>query len=318
MDQALEAAASQSPAVNATPWHLLMPLAASILFVCGLIFIKRISAGGIGPWTVTFVTNCWAALLFSSTWLLGGELQPWSDWWQPFLVASLYILGQIFTFAAVEHGDVSVATPIFGVKVIFVAMILSTVVGESLSSAVWFAVFLAFCGILLVQWIPKRATVSPRDAKVAQSGRLTLTIVMAVCAAGSFATFDVVVQHYAKTWGTGRLIPIAFWMAGVLSLGFLPFIDSNPLRLSTRKGLLIGSFLVAGQAMFLVTSLGTFNDAARINVVYTLRGLWGVVLAWAVATLLGGHEADLPKRTMLVRLGGASLLTLAVLIVILQ
>ncbi|MFK7735871.1 MAG: DMT family transporter [Pirellulaceae bacterium] len=318
MDQALEAAALQSPSVGPTPWHLFMPLAASVLFVCGLIFVKRISAAGIGPWTVTFITNCWAALLFSSIWLLGGELQPWSDWWQPFLVASLYILGQVFTFAAVEHGDVSVATPVFGVKVIFVALILSAVVGESLGGAIWVAVFLAFCGILLVQWMPKRTKDSDSVTQVAESGRLTLTIVMAVCAAGSFATFDVVVQHFAKTWGTGRLIPIAFWMAGVLSLGFLPFIDSNPLRPSTRKGLLIGSFLVAGQAMFLVTSLGTFNDAARINVVYTLRGLWGVVLAWAVASLLGGREADLPKRIMMMRLCGASLLTLAVLIVILQ
>lgn len=306
------------------PIHLLLPLAASLLFVCGLLFVKRASQSGIGPWTVTMLTNFWAALLFSFVWIRGGEIPPWHDWWQPCVVAGLYILGQIFTFAAIEHGDVSVATPIFGIKVIVVAVLLSVVAGQPLALATWGAVLLAFTGILLVQWTPRspnRISQQPADDTVSEDSRrfrrTILTIIMAVSAASCFGTFDVVVQSLAAKWGAGRLLPISFWIAGVLSIGFLPFTDHDPLRKSTRTTLLVGSFLVAAQALCLVFALGTFNDAARINVVYTLRGVWGVVLAWIAASIWGGAEALLPKQTMLARLMGAGLLTAAVLIAIL-
>ena len=63
-------------------------------------------------------------------------------------------------------------------------------------------------------------------------------------------------------------------------------------------------------------TLAQFGDAARVNVVYALRGLWGVALAWAVAHRWGGGEAALPHEVMLTRMAGALLLTAAVVLVI--
>jgi hypothetical protein len=83
------------------------------------------------------------------------------------------------------------------------------------------------------------------------------------------------------------------------------------------KGLLFGSFLVAVQASFLVYSISTYGDAARINVVYSLRGLWGVVFAWLFASYFGGKEREIPARTMVFRMIGACLLVVAVVITIL-
>ena len=82
-------------------------------------------------------------------------------------------------------------------------------------------------------------------------------------------------------------------------------------------GLLIaGSILIELQAICIVVAVGLFGDAARVNVVYALRGLWGVALAWLVAWKWGGAEAEHSRSTMILRVTGASILTTAVILVI--
>ena len=72
--------------------------------------------------------------------------------------------------------------------------------------------------------------------------------------------------------------------------------------------------LMALQAMSMSYALGRFGDAARINIVYALRGLWAVALAWLLARTFGGAEARHSVTIMLLRLAGAVLLTLSVIV----
>jgi hypothetical protein len=133
----------------------------------------------------------------------------------------------------------------------------------------------------------------------------------------SFATFDVVVQNFAPAWGAGRLIPISYWIVAVLSLGFLPLVQKRGWQDKKIRGsLLCGTLLIALQAICIVYAIAAFGDAARINVMYSMRGMWGVILAWLVAITWGGNEARLPGRVMLARLFGASFLTVAVILVL--
>ena len=293
------------------PSHLLLPLLASLLFVCGLICTKRATSRGVSPWTVVFLANQWAALLFSTLWLLGGEGQPLAKLWQPAIIGLLYMAGQIFTFLAIQRGDVSVATPVLGIKVVLVAILVSVLFREMLPQSVWIAAGLATVGIGLVQWSPR---VDDGDSS---RGKLLTTILFAVLAASAFAMFDVSVQRWAPAWGTGRILPAVFWMVSILSLGLLPFVSRSDLRdPQTRTVLLVGTFLIGLQALCLVSTLANFGDAARVNVVYSMRAVWGVVLAWLVAIKWGGGEADAPKSVMLLRLLGAILLTAAVVLVV--
>lgn len=314
--------------MNEFPAHLLLPLLASLLFVCGLLFIKRTSSKGVGPWTGTFIANLLAAIIFSTLWLAGGTMQPVTMLWQPAVIAGLYILGQIFTFAAIEKGDVSVATPVFGVKVIVVAFLLAILFREPISMSVWLAVGLSAIGIVLVQWNPTRrnasirvnpVTVNSSDSQTHRPAGLLLTVLLALAAASSFAAFDVVVQSWAPAWGPGRLLPIVFWMAGIVSFGFWPFVQREAFAdKQIRSALLAGTLLIALQAVCIVFTLAAFGDAARVNVVYTMRGMWGVLLAWLAAIVWGGNEAVVPRKVMLMRLAGASLLFVAVVLVVLS
>ena len=79
---------------------------------------------------------------------------------------------------------------------------------------------------------------------------------------------------------------------------------------------LAGSLLIAMQAICIVVAVGVFGDAARVNVVYALRGLWGVALAWLAARKWGGAEAEHSRETMLFRVAGATVLTTAVILAI--
>jgi len=297
--------------VNDAPTHLLLPLLASLLFVCGLLFVKRATSRGVSPWTVTFIANQWAALIFSMLWTLGGEMQPLSSLWQPAVIAVLYILGQAFTFSAIERGDVSVATPVFGIKVVLVAFLVTLLFGETLTVNVWIGAALATVGIALVQWSPAHSDLPGRS-------QIALTIVLAILAATAFALFDVLVQKWGPAWKPGRLLPIVYWMVSVLSLGFLPWVQWPLATSKSIRGILIpGTMLIALQALCIVFTLAAFGDAARVNVVYAMRGMWGVLLAWLVAVIWGGNEAKLPRSIMIMRAIGAVLLTASVILIVL-
>ena len=68
------------------------------------------------------MTNIATCIAFSVLWIFGGSGQPLSLLWQPAVIAGLFMLGLTFTFLAIYRGDVSIAAPIFGVKVVFVVV----------------------------------------------------------------------------------------------------------------------------------------------------------------------------------------------------
>ncbi|MGI9473935.1 MAG: EamA family transporter [Rubripirellula sp.] len=287
--------------------HLLLPLMASLLFVSGLILIKRASVAGVAPVTTLFCTNVASSIAFSFLWVLGGEKIDWGVIYQPMVIAVLFIAGLVFTFLAIERGDVSIATPIFGVKVVFVAVLLTFTGEQKLPPEVWYAAALATTGIALIQWTGR-----------GHAHHVWFTIIFALSAATCYATFDVLVQGWAPEWGAGRFLPIVYWIVGLASLLMIPWVDFSQLKKPGVRGYLIaGSFLIAMQAICIVVAVGVFGDAARVNVVYALRGLWGVALAWIVAKIWGGAESEHSKSVMLTRVAGASVLTIAVILAIL-
>ena len=295
------------------PFHLLFPLFSSVVFVLGMMLAKQAIDRGASPWTGTFLGNLWLALIWAAIAIVRGEIVPVEAWTDAAIIGLLFVLGQLFTYLAYQFGDVSVATPVFGVKVLMVALLTSLIAREEVPAIIWIAGAMASAGIILIQWT--RGSTNPAE-KPARRG---LTILIALCAAFSLSLFDVCLQKWAKgTWNSFAFLPVMFGTAGLLSIVFLPRVDS-PKRLrelKATKWMLAGTLLMATQAMSMCFSLAQFGDAPRINIVYALRGLWGVVLAWLLARTLGTNEALVGRTVMLRRLAGAVLLTAAVLMAI--
>jgi drug/metabolite transporter (DMT)-like permease len=293
------------------PLHLLFPLASSIVFVFGIMFAKQAISGGASPWTNTFLSNAWLAAIWGLSAVVQGEYLPPALWWQAALAGFAFVAGQLLTYLAFQYGDVSVATPIFGVKVVIVALLLSLIAGEAVGTRVWLGAVLAAAGVAVVQ----AGARSPRKDQLSP-GRAAVTVLLALCAAIALSLFDIGLQFWSRTAGAARFLPALFVFTGLFSCGFLPWIDAPPrlARLKVVKPLLVGSVLMALQAMSMSYALGQFGDAARINIVYALRGLWAVALAWLLARAFGGAEARHSVTIMLLRLAGAVLLTLSVIV----
>lgn len=286
--------------------HLFLPLVSALLYVAGALFLKQASGHGLGVWRTTFVANFICALLFSGLWLLGGQLQPLAQWWQPAVVAALFLAGQILSFLAIERGDVSVATPVMGVKVILVAGFTTLVIGESVPATLWLAAGAASAGIALL---------NRRDNRGSHA-RVGLTIGLAALAAAAYALFDVLVQKWSPAWGAGRFLPVMLGFVALYSFALVPFFHA-PLRAiarPARRPLLLGGLFIAMQAVVLITTLSIFGDATAVNVVYASRGLWSVLAVWWLGDWFSNTEGRSGPAVLRNRLIGAGLLMSAIVL----
>ncbi|MBI2478966.1 MAG: EamA/RhaT family transporter [Planctomycetia bacterium] len=250
---------------------------------------------------------CWSsACVFPVLSMMGGTMQPAASLWQPAIVGALFLAGQLLTFLAVARGDVSIAAPVLGIKVLIVPAASRFFVEEELSARIWIAAAIAVIGIAFVQ---------TRDATILRS-RIVASVGFALLAACSMTLFDLLIQRWAPNWGAGYFLPIAFACAALFSLPFVSLADrpAELRRLGVLPLLATGALLMSVQAIGMTLTLGLFGDVTRVNIVYSLRGLWGVLLTWLLARQGGEHETRPSHRTMVMRLIGAVLIGLSVVI----
>jgi drug/metabolite transporter (DMT)-like permease len=292
-------------------WHLLFPLLSSLLFVLGAMFAKQSALRGTSPFTNTALSNLTLALVWMTVGLVRGEGLPIIAWGPAAAIAFAFFLGQLCTYLAFQFGDVSLATPIFGVKIIIVAFLSVFFAEKAITASIWTAAVLAAIGIGVVQVGSGTSTKHPLTA-----GRATLTVILAVLAATALSLFDIGLQHYGRTYGAERFLTVMFVFTGVISCGLLPWVDrpARILQIQAAWPLAMATLLMAAQAISISYALGRFGDATRVNIVYSLRGLWSVLLAWLLGRLAVNPEGKLSSRTLLFRLIGAILLLISVVV----
>lgn len=293
------------------PLHLLFPLLSSLLFVVAASFAKRATSLGASPYTVTAYANLSLAICWAIVGVVRQESLPPEAWWPATWIALSFVAGQLFTFLAFQLGDVSLATPVFGVKIIMVAMICSLLDDTAIGLPIWIAAVLAAIGIGVIQGGRGRSAAAKLSAK-----KTGLTIGLAVLAALSLSIFDVGLQFHGRQHGAVRFLTTMFILAGVFSCGLFAWSDrpSRLRELGADGPLLWAVVLMTVQAISICYALGQFGDATRINIVYSLRGLWSVVIAWLLARFAAGFTDSHSPRTLAFRLAGAVLLTVAVII----
>ena len=290
---------------------LFLPLGAGFGYACGAVAIKRaLGAGAAGNW-VNLLCNTVMAVFFQLLWLMPGHVIGLELLLPPVICGFLFFLGQIFTFKAIETGDVSVATPLLGSKVLLVALFSFLLIGKNLPHAIWIASIMASLGIALISYSP-----------AGNHSRLAEAVGWSLGAAALFALTDVLVQHWVPSVGYSRFAPLMFGSLGLFSLVYVPglmismkkvsdcvpfFIPGIPF--SSLPWLLAGALLLAIQALAMYSSIGVFGNATMTNIIYGSRCLWSVLLVW----ILGPIAGDLSPRenrggVMIRRMIGALLL----------
>jgi drug/metabolite transporter (DMT)-like permease len=287
---------------------LLLPLASAMLYVVGALLMRRAADFGVGFWRTTFVANVICALVFSPLLLLGGQFHL-ELLWQPAIVALLFAAGSILNFISLDRGDVSLATPVLGVKIILVALFTTVLVGQTVTPRLWAAAALCTTAIALLNW-----------TRAAHHHHVTTTILAAGSSAAAFALFDVLVQKWSPAWGVGRFPPTMLGFVGLFAVGMVPRFPGPLTAISGRAWpwLLAGSVILGCQSLVFVGSVAQFGNATAANVMYSSRGLWSVVAVWLIGHWFSNAEQNLGAGILRWRLIGAALMMVAIALALLK
>ena len=298
------AASLRTPMPHVPP--LLIPLLSALGYALAALMLKRATEGGAGPWRVSFLTNWVLAAIFSLLWLFPTEHPATATHVTHAIISGVvFFVGHVFTFLALNRGDVSVATPVLGSKVIFVALFSVLLGADTVTPAMWAAVGLtALATALLGSGGPVK-----RDA-------LFRSLLYGFSAAAAFALTDVLQQRWVKAWGFTHYAATMFLTVAVLSFGLIPFFRASLRTLPAvawRWGL-AGGALLAVQALGIAWCIVTIG-ATTTNVLYNSRGVWSVVLVWTVGHWFGNVERTQGRAVMLRRLAGSALLLAAIALI---
>jgi lipoprotein signal peptidase len=218
----------------------------------------------------------------------------------------MFFLGQVFTFAALARGDVSVVTPLLGMKVILVTVVNAVVFSMVVPLRWWLAAIASSMALVLI-------TMGPSGGK---RRAVFATAMYSLCAAAAFSLTDAVVQHWGGSADSMAYLPAMFGSVAVISTVFYAL--TNRVVFDVRgygsAPLIVGGLLLALQATGVFVSLVWSRDATAVNVVYSSRSVWSVVLAWAGGAAFGLKEGGL--GVMLTRLAGALLLFGSILLIL--
>lgn len=288
---------------------LALPAIAALGYVLAVLFLKNALSAGCGQRQANLAANLVPAVLFQVLWLVAGRVD-WSQVWRPAVATVTFLLGQIFTFRALRAGEVSVATPLLGTKVLLTAVFSAGLFGQAIPAIWWLGAAASTLGVVLVTGATWRS-LAPRLRRP--------DAMFSLSAAACFGLTDVLVQHWARVVGIQAFVALMFGFVGVASLFlFLPGEGRRILVLPRPAAapLAIGSTVLGVQALGVAVALGLHESATAVNIVYSSRAVWSVVLAWLLARYWQLEETRDPGEVMRRRLAGSVLLFAAVVVVL--
>lgn len=286
-----------------------------LALVCALIYtgaslcLKSAIHRGVTANQVNLGVNVAVALIVQPLWLFDRPEVANAPLWQPLLCGLIFFAGQAFTFAALSRGDVSVATPLLGTKIILVTALNALVFGLPISGKVWVAAVVASISVALI------AGGAPKHHRPG----IVLTVVCSLSAAFLYSLTDVFIQHWGGSFDQPVFLPVMFGLTGLIAVVYYAVRDRGafaPPRIGLGP-LAAGGVLFGLQVSGFFFSLVWTRDATISNIIYTSRSVWSVAAAWAAGELLGLREGETGAFVMIRRLVGALLLFGAILLILL-
>ncbi len=261
-------------------FFLLVPLGAAILFAISSLYFKRGYDAGASTEASFHWANIIGMPIFLPLFFSHASPFEWMDLWKPAITAVLIYIGSWCTFAAINKGDVSLVTPVMSLKVIFVALCAYVIIGTRLGPALWLAAALATAGVFASGF-----------QEMKRSPESTTAIILCVLSAVFFGLSDVLINLWAPSCGGTIFLAAIPQFIGVISLLALRAPFSRPWCIPSvsRSSVVLGSVLLCLQGLAMGLAL-TFRDPTRANILYSTRGLWSLILIWAVGRWFANNE----------------------------
>ncbi len=286
----------------------LLAMLAGLIYAGGAVFAKKALESGSGQVRAVILSNlvlslCFIPhLFFSAGWPSFREILIGSG------LGSIFLLAQALLFRALLAGDASMVSPLMGVKSILVAffLVLLGFSHQPLPLGVWIAAGLTALAVALIGWPSKRN--GPLKGK---------GILLALGSAASFSLLDSMVPHFSHQTDPIRMLFCIFGSLGLLSLLLLPWREEPVFsRSRAGDGWVWGSaVLIALQAVLMSSAIACYRVPTEVNVVYSSRGLWTILLVAWLGKKMGLEEGNLSPWIKFRRLLGALLLGLCIALI---
>ncbi|MEO0510859.1 MAG: hypothetical protein AAF065_13485 [Verrucomicrobiota bacterium] len=280
------------------PVVFLCAAGAASLYAVGSLNIKQTLTEGTKKRRAIAVTNVAMALWSLPLFFISRGDFNLTAWLTAILAGAALFFGRILSVKALEVGDLSVVGPLLGMKTLLVAVFSFLTGGQELNAGLWVAAVTATVGVALLQTGPAQLGKNRREA----AG-------YAFAASLLFACCDILVVEARGQLGIGWLSPTLFVTVALL----VPLLGKQQKEPeSGRKQLYLGSAIMGFQTSLVILLIGLTGQAVLINIVYSSRALWTVVV-----DRFYGNAPGLEKYFPL-RLTGATLLVTAIALVIFQ
>lgn len=285
-----------------------MPFFGAILFAASSLAYKQAFSQGARVSQAFLANNLCLVVLFLPLLALEKKAIPWGHIGYPVLAGSAFFAANVLNFKAIEAGDVSLVTPLMGTKVLFVALFARWTFGAPGGATQVLAAAMTTVGIFLLGVTENRG------------GRwLGPATAYALASSCCFASCDILMQQWAPAFGVFHFLPIMFLCVGLWSVASIAVRGpiGNVSWVRGGKWVTVAALMMGAQALLIATSISLFRDATGVNIVYSLRGIWGVVFVW----LLGKRVASLERGSvspgsLWVRALGSVLILAAVILAI--
>ncbi|MEM1223545.1 MAG: hypothetical protein AAGH40_12385 [Verrucomicrobiota bacterium] len=271
---------------------------AASLYAIGSLQIKRSLVNGAQKRRAIAVTNIamalWALPLF---FVSRGDFE-FGSWLTAVFAGVALFLGRILSVKALDVGDLSIVGPLLGMKTLLVAVFSFATGQTELTMWLWIAAIAATAGVILIQQGPRKFSKNRRLAAYYAAGASIL-----------FAGCDILVVEARGQLGIGWLSPTLFLTVALL----VPFLGRHePPPAEASKPMYLGAAIMGFQTSLIIFLIGITGQAVLINIVYSSRALWTVVIDRIYGRGEGVAAFFAP------RLLGAALLVAAIVIVIFQ
>ena len=283
--------------------YLLAPLTSALIYPFASLFLKRAIGEGAGLLRTAFLSNIVLFAVFLPALLFNQQAAQWSQLGWPLVAGMCFFGGQVFTFLAIRAGDVSVQAPLMGIKVIFVAFFSFFLKPDEVPALLWLGSIMAATAIFLLG-----------GANLKSLRENSRTVFWSLCACACLAGYR------SADFGRIPFIIVMVSVVAICSLAFVPFFSASLKEIPrhARNLAIAGGMVIGIQGIILNLSLAFFGQATAMNIIYSTRAFWGVLLVWLIGHKLGNYEAALRGRAVMSkRLAGACLLSVAVVTVFL-
>jgi len=280
------------------PIVVLCSAGAAALYATGSLQIKRALTCGTQKRRAIAITNIamalWALPLF---FVSRGDFE-FQAWLTAVFAGVALFLGRILSVKALEVGDLSIVGPLLGMKTLLVAIFSFGTGQTELTSWLWGAAIAATAGVILLQKGPSQLSKNRRVATLYAAGASIL-----------FAGCDILVVEARGQLGIGWLSPTLFITVALL----VPLLGRHrEPPVEAKKTLYLGAAIMGFQTSLVIFLIGFTGQAVLINIVYSSRALWTVVIDRFFGKSTGVTEF------FKIRLTGAALLLIAITIVVFQ